>query len=941
MQPTWTLLLTDLVDSTTVNASVGDDAMAAFWATHDQGSRELARVHHGREVDRSDGFLMLFESTVDAAAFALAYHHMLGTLALPMQARAGIHVGAITVHEATAEDRALGAKPFEVVGLAKALTARLMALAGPGRTLASSDAAAALGASSMPIRSHGCWRFKGFPEPVEVFELGAEGQAARPPQDTEKAFRVVAKDGAWVALTEIRRRLPAERDSFHGRDLELRRLDALVDDGARLVVLHGPGGIGKTRLAVRYAWAWLARFPGGAYFCDFSSARDEAALASVIARTLGLPAANGDRERLATAVAGHGRCLLVLDNCEAAASPVAELAGALLDAAPHLSIVATSRAALDLPGEHRMQVAALAESDAASLFIRRAEAVGAPTLDETALPPLLRLLDGLPLALELAAAQCALLSPADLASELSDRLRLLALRGGGRPSRHATLRAAMEISWHALQPAQRQAAASCAVFEGSFSRAAATAVLAGGAPAVETLEALVKASIVQVREGGRLAMLATLRAFAAEQTDATEQVRAAGRHATFFSTLDERTALHDRCADLENLVSACRYHVARGAGADAAHVLLAAWAAIRLAGPLQTAVSLAIECDAAIAADDPARVAIAWVHAAASFAMGDYAGARRRAAQALDLLCDTTTAALAARVRGLVGELAAIAGDDAAAQGHLQAGAALAERSGEPATRCLLGNALGAWAGDRGRLDEARAHYESALAVAAAADLPSWRGGLLGNLGWVHLATGRLADARKAFEEALLLAETSGDRRWEGNARCNLALVQLEEGRHGEAMAESRRALAIARELGHRVLEATVCCNIGLVHEARDELEPARQHHARAVELAQASGDEAAWVQFSAYLASVLARLGRWPEAKACLEGAPAGACREAPGLRVLILVAQAESEQAAGNDAAAALCLARCEAVVAAGLLAPHEDAYRRFAALRALIRG
>jgi hypothetical protein len=133
MEQAYTLLYTDLVGSTEVNTRLGDGGMAPLWERHDRGFRDLLRLWRGREIDRSDGFAVLFEQPADAAAFAVAYHRMLAALPVPLRARAGLHVGPLTLRQNLETDIALGAKPFEVVGIARAVSARLMALAAAAR----------------------------------------------------------------------------------------------------------------------------------------------------------------------------------------------------------------------------------------------------------------------------------------------------------------------------------------------------------------------------------------------------------------------------------------------------------------------------------------------------------------------------------------------------------------------------------------------------------------------------------------------------------------------------------------------------------------------------------------------------------------------------------------------------------------------------------------
>jgi class 3 adenylate cyclase len=213
--PVRTLLLTDLVDSTALAERLGTDAAAALGAQHDRVARDLLAQFDGREIDKTDGFLFLFEDPQAAADYALAYHRALKPLEL--KARAGLHTGEVVLRENPAADVLRGAKPLEVEGLAKSLAARVMGIAVGGQTLATAAAVEALrvaravandgridgGLSGRVAVSHGHWRLKGVSEPVELFELAfAKDRAFPPPPDGAKAWRVVWQDEAWLPARE-------------------------------------------------------------------------------------------------------------------------------------------------------------------------------------------------------------------------------------------------------------------------------------------------------------------------------------------------------------------------------------------------------------------------------------------------------------------------------------------------------------------------------------------------------------------------------------------------------------------------------------------------------------------------------------------------------------------------------------------------------------------
>jgi class 3 adenylate cyclase len=231
------LLFTDVVDSTLLTQRLGDARARSLWALHDRGAREALRRHRGREIDRSDGFFLLFDRAADAARYALDYHALLATL--EMTAKVGLHVGEVTLRDIPADEVAQGAKRIEVEGLAKPVAARVMTLARGGQTLLSEAARAALHDAldaGQQIESHGHYRLKGVDEPVEVFELGARDRCSfTPPHDTDKAYRVVRSGGLWRALREVRHNLPAERDAFIGRGTGLTSLTQMVWRDARFL----------------------------------------------------------------------------------------------------------------------------------------------------------------------------------------------------------------------------------------------------------------------------------------------------------------------------------------------------------------------------------------------------------------------------------------------------------------------------------------------------------------------------------------------------------------------------------------------------------------------------------------------------------------------------------------------------------------------------------
>ncbi len=345
------LLLTDVVDSTKLSESLGDAAMAQVWAGHDRVARDLLPPWRGREIDKTDGMLLLFDTAADAIGYATQYHLALAALPLPLVARAGLHVGAVILRENSADDVARGAKPLEVDGLAKPTAARVMSLARGGQTLLTVEARDDLGQTELKLHSHGHWLVKGVAEPLELFEAGAAGTRFVAPADSDKVHRVVRVGEWWMPVKDIANNLPHQGTSFIGRETELDQVTDLLA-ATRLVTLLGMGGLGKTRLSLELAALQMHRFPDGVWFLDLAPLRDEALVASEAARVLDVSEEPG--RPLLQSLCAHlktRRVLIIIDNCEHLIKACAELAHALVRQAPHVRMLASSREPLHVPGE--------------------------------------------------------------------------------------------------------------------------------------------------------------------------------------------------------------------------------------------------------------------------------------------------------------------------------------------------------------------------------------------------------------------------------------------------------------------------------------------------------------------------------------------------------------------------------------------------------------
>jgi predicted ATPase/class 3 adenylate cyclase/Tfp pilus assembly protein PilF len=937
------LLLTDVIDSTRLAEELGDQATAALWASHDRLARDLLPAWRGREIDKTDGMLLLFDNSADAMGYAMAYQQAIAALVPPLKARAGLHVGPVTLRENSPADIARGAKPVEVDGVAKSMAARVMSVALGGQILLSAPARQVLADGGPRLQSHGHWRLKGIVEPVELFEAGNADTLFSPPPDADKAYRVVRRRDLWLPVREIRHSLPAERDGFVGRAQSLADLSRRIGAGARLVSVLGMGGTGKTRLVTRFGWTWLGDFSG---------------IVHAVASALEVPLGKDDPvSQLGHAIAGRGPCLVILDNFEQVTRYAEETLGHWLDRAGEAQFIVTTREVLGLPGEDALSLPPLPPPDAAELFVRRAQSAHAGHRpnpeDEAAIMPLIKLLDGLPLAIELAAARVRLMPPRMLLARMSDRFKLLS-SSGARHDRQATLRATLDWSWDLLAMSDKDALSQLSVFEGGFTLEAAEAVLDLSAadeaawPA-DVVGSLVDKSFVRPVSDTRFSLLVSVHEYAGEHLRTEGRFTGSGpravqaaqlRHAAYFASLGEQRALDDACADLDNLVSACRRAVLRADAPSAVGALEGAWAALGLRGPFLVGVSLATAVcsmpglDAGERARAERVIGSALMTAGQSVEAAEHFSAALRLARAVgDRLCEC---------RALIG-LGAVhehAGRATEARADIDAAWALARAIGNPLLESMALNQRGTQEIGLGRVNEALTFYQQALQLARAAGDRRFEGCVLGNLGTAYTELGLMDQARDHIEAAVALARELGDRHRECNNQCNLGLLQLNQGRPDEALATSKAALAVSREIGHRLAESIILCNLGMVLETLSHRDGARSHYEAAIALARELGERRYEGQYLSYLGVLHARAIRFPQAQECLDTSEA-LLREMSdrfGLG-LLLCGRAEANHLIGDAVAAGQVLAEATAIAADISAGPASELGMAIARVRGLI--
>lgn len=679
--------------------------------------------------------------------------------------------------------------------------------------------------------------------------------------------------------------LPAPPTPLVGRAREIAAVRTLLaEDGARLITLTGPGGTGKTRLALAVAEAARAAFPDGVTFVPLAAITDPDLVASALAQALGLREGAGTpyADRLVAALAGQQR-LLILDNFEHLL-PAAPLLADLLAACPRLRLLVTSRALLRLSGERRFPVPPLAlpdpdhlptveqvvRYDAVALFVQRAQAVRPDfALTDTnarTVAAICARLDGLPLAIELAAARVRLLPLPALLTRLEQRLTVLT--GGARdlPLRQQTLRAAIAWSYELLNPAEQNLFARLSVFVGGCSLDAAEVVCQAQSDpksdTIEVAESLVDKSLLRQEETeageARLVMLETLREFALEQLGKSGEADGQRRgHAEFYLTMAEQAKPELRgprqqewleCLEREqnNLRAARSWMEKIGATADLLRLAGALWPFWDTRGRFQEGRDW---LEGAIVGSSSTRrpeiLADALIGAGTlAYRQGDYGPAQAHFEEALALqprLRDRQTSADAfnglgnvavARgnytgaatlfedalsIRRALGDHSRIAdslnnlGNLASLQGQYDRSAALSDealglrhRVGDKHLLALSLNERGNAAYALGDVVLAKEVWEEALPLLRG--LKDERGValLLSSLGMLAEGQGDYERATALFKEALALRRAMGDRWGIANSLSNSALCALKQGDPERAKALRGEALALRKDLGHK-----------------------------------------------------------------------------------------------------------------------------------------
>ncbi len=726
-----------------------------------------------------------------------------------------------------------------------------------------------------------------------------------------------------TTATRYPNNLPVSPSIFIGRERERSEVKRLVVS-TRLLTLTGPGGCGKTRLATAVANSLLksSRFEHGAWFVDLAGLDAPLLIPQTVATTLDLSEAH-DRP-LSDTLADflqHKKLLLVLDNCEHLLAGCAELAQRLLDACPHLHILATSREPLNLPSEtvwlvpslalpasqHPLQVRQLAKSEAIQLFVARASAVlpsfklseeNAATVEQ-----ICRRLDGIPLAIELAAARVKLLDLGQIAARLDDSLHLLTRGSPAAAPRHQTMRAALDWSYQSLQPREQLFFQRLAVFAGGFTLEAAEAVCADNSSVSQTagqadtvrisdvldvLSDLVDKSLVLIaeREPGeavRYRLLEPIRLYALDQLrEAEAEATLRDRHLAYFVGLAEqaepklksesqipwlqrldkehdnlRAALAWSIQDVSRDIAALRltkalhqYWQRRGYWSEGRRWLAGAIA--NYDAHRDTRSPIGDRCLA------QAIMAEGWL----AYHQGDYGGTREKLEQGLALAQASNDLVTVAYALGLQAQLTAYAGNLDDALPLSEAGVASARRSGERWTLAWADLIHGMIvyrrdeAAARGALDESERLFRQTgdkrmIAI------------YLNVLGYITANAGDLDAARGLFEEALAIGDELNDKDLQIKESVNLAHLAWLQGDTARAAELYEQVLTQARELGLKEVVVGGLSGLGHIRIAQGDLDTAGQLLHEGLLLAQEIGRQVNVVMTLSGLGRIAAARGK------------------------------------------------------------------------------
>jgi predicted ATPase/DNA-binding SARP family transcriptional activator len=772
---TVTLLATDIEASTQLLSELGPLEYAEALAEHRRMLRSVFAAYDGVEVDtQGDAFLIAFARASDAVAAASEAQR--GLRGGQFRVRMGLHSGEPLL---TAEG---------YVGIDVHQAARVVS-AGHGGQVLISQATQALLDSSVELLDLGDHRLKDLTAAQRLYQLGAEHF---PPLKTLHQTN-----------------LPVQPTPFIGRKEELAQVLELLSH-ARLVTLTGAGGSGKTRLALQAAAELVEAYQQGIWWIALAALKDPDLVEPTIARVVG--AKNGVAEHLR-----GQKTLLLLDNFEHLLDAAPRIS-ALLSEAPDVRVLTTSRERLGIAAEQEYSVPTLVDAEAVALFIARARQLKPDFQPDSAVNEICRRLDGLPLAIELAAARTKVLAPDQILKRLGRSLDLLTVGARDSPERQRTLRATIEWSYDLLDDAESHLFASLAVFAGSFSLEAAEEVC--GAE-LDTLASLVDKSLLRERAYAwgepRFSMLETVREYALERLEEGGSAQESRqRQAAYFLELAERAepeiwgpkqeAWFERLErEHGNLWAALSWSIESG---DAE-------SALRVAGALEPF----------------------WE------ARGHIAEGRRWLAEAL---ATAPASAAAVRAKALFGasRLAGIHGELAYEQELLEESVALHSKGDDQRGLIFSLSHLGSVSFWRGDKERGRALGEESVELARELG-DKWSLGMaLNNFGCTLMEDGDSVRARQLMEESLHLRREIGEKRGVAVSASSLAELALSEADGERATPLLEEALVLAHDLRYLPFIADGLAHLGLARVHERDYEHARSLFEESLERCQDMGNK-------------------------------------------------------------------------------------------------
>jgi predicted ATPase/class 3 adenylate cyclase len=860
-----TFLYTDIEGST--RWAIADPAgMAAAQESHDRLLKAVFSEEGGFVFRLTgDGFCVAFASARQAVAAAVRAQRALASLeglAVPLRVRMGIHSG----------DARYDGQEYH--GFALHRVARLMASAHGGQVLVSSAVRDLLtdGDHEFDYIDLGVHRLRDLEHPESIFQVVAEGLArAFPPLRYVDTFA---------------NNLPQPTSTFVGRRTESSDVKSLLERH-RLVTLTGPGGTGKTRLAIQIGRELLSLHPDGVWFVELAGLGPGASVAAAVADAVGLREhADGDFEQTVADHLQDRRCLVILDNCEHLLSAVARLASTILRSSRHVRILCTSREQLGIAGEANYRtptlevpdlesapLAAVESTASVELFVQRATQSRPDfrlnVANVRAVVEIVRQLDGIPLAIELAAARVSTLSAEEIAGRLEDRFRLLTKGDPSLMPRQRTLRATLDWDFELLEPSERALLRRVGVFAGGFSLDGAELVAADETldeyDVIDIIARLVDKSLVvadQSRGTSRYRLLETVRQYALEKLEeAGEELAVRERFASYVETVirlasreqfgpDQVRWLDRLSQEHDNLRAAIRWCLDQGRAEQALRVACDIGRYWEIRGHLTEGAEFLREGLARLGAAAEPRL-------------------RARALKELALIgwraqdLDSAAAMLAEAY-------------------EIARGLNLTEELPQP----LMYLALVDY--ERSRLDSSAQWARACLDASRAAGAEAVAGGALNLLGLNAMQLGALDEAEERLREALSLWASVGHRRGLAIATNNLAQVAYRRGDLAEALRLCQEARIIAHELVDWRLEVECLIVLCPIHAALGDDAELRTALRSMLEIERTQGFAHSFSYVFEDMAVLAWGVGRRAQAATLLGAAssPAAEYRPAPALR-------------------------------------------------------